>query len=143
MGLMLTNLPTSQRFDVAPTTQQMLGPFTVFCLIMNRTIGTGIFTQPVNVLRETGSSGVALAVWCLAGIVILCVVVCWLELGLSVPIYNIFWNGAWTKVSTPRSGGDKNYVRCCPSPSSNDTTVHVADPCFTRSSSTSSRGQGT
>lgn len=78
---------------------------------MNRTIGSGIFTQPVNVLFFTGSSGLALLLWCLDGVVILCVVACWIELALSVPIHSMLWNGRWTMVSTPRSGGDKNYVR--------------------------------
>ncbi|KAI9860210.1 MAG: hypothetical protein M1813_006320 [Trichoglossum hirsutum] len=99
-----------QRFDVAPTTRQLLGPFTVFCLIMNRTIASGIFTQPVNVLYGAGSSGVALVLWIFAGVIILCVVACWLELALTVPLHSIFRNGGWMRVSTPRSGGDKNYL---------------------------------
>jgi amino acid permease len=106
-----TDLAIPKRFDVSPTTKQLLGPFTVFCLIMNRTIASGIFTQPVNVLYWAGSSGVAVVLWFFAGVIILCVVACWLELALTVPLHSIFKNGSWIRVSAPRSGGDKNYVR--------------------------------
>jgi riboflavin transporter FmnP len=105
------DLAILKRFDVAPTTKQYLSPFTVLCLIMNRTIASDIFAQPVNVLYGTGGSGIALVFWCFAGVIILCVVACWLELALTIPLYTIFKNGSWTRVSTPRSGGDKNYVR--------------------------------
>jgi amino acid permease len=105
------DLAIPKRFDVAPTTKQRLSPFTVFCLIMNRTIASGIFQQPVNVLFGAGSSGVAVVLWCFAGVIILCVVACWLELALTIPIHSIINDGSWIRVSTPRSGGDKNYVQ--------------------------------
>src|SRR5690348_17254123 len=41
-------LATPQLYDVSPTTSQRLGPFSVFSLIMNRTIAAGIFAQPVT-----------------------------------------------------------------------------------------------
>jgi amino acid transporter len=99
-----------KRFDVSPTSMQQLGWFTVICLILNRTIGTGIFVQPVNVLTLTGSSGVALLLWCVAGLIVFCIVLSWLELALTIPLHYIFHNGSWERYSTPRSGGDKNYV---------------------------------
>lgn len=97
-------------YDVAPTTSQRLGFFTVFCLIMNRIIGSGIFAQPVNVLLYAGSSGLAIVLWIIAGLIVLSITVCWLEVGMSVPFYNILHNREWLRRSAPRSGGDKNYV---------------------------------
>ncbi|KAK4183373.1 amino acid/polyamine transporter I [Podospora australis] len=99
-----------QRFDVAPTRKQLLSPFTVFCLVINRTIASGIFTQPVNVLRFTGSSGVSLLIWVAGGGIIICVVATWIELALTIPIHYIFREGNWQRVSSPRNGGDKNYL---------------------------------
>ncbi|KAK3369320.1 amino acid/polyamine transporter I [Lasiosphaeria ovina] len=77
---------------------------------MNRTIASGIFTQPVNVLRGAGSSGVALLLWVVAGLIILCIVTGWIELALTIPLHYIFRNGNWMRISAPRSGGDKNYL---------------------------------
>lgn len=99
-----------ERFDVAPTKKQLLSPFTVFCLVLNRTIGSGIFAQPVNILRLTGSAGVAIVVWIAAGLIILCIVASWMELALTIPLHYIFRDGSWQRVSAPRNGGDKNYV---------------------------------
>jgi hypothetical protein len=83
----------------------------VAALILNRTIGTGIFAQPINILELTGSSGVAIALWGAGGLLVTCVLLCWLELGMTVPIFNyVDEDGISMKVSTPRSGGDKNFV---------------------------------
>ncbi len=106
----LHRISISQRFDVAPTRKQLFSRFTVFCLVINRTIASGIFTQPVRVLQLAGSSGVALVIWIAAGIIILCVVESWIELALTIPIHYIFRDGGWQRVSSPRNGGDKNYV---------------------------------
>ncbi|KAK0619663.1 amino acid permease-domain-containing protein, partial [Immersiella caudata] len=79
-------------------------------LVINRTIASGIFTQPVNVLRLAGSSGQAILLWIVAGVIILCVVASWIELALTVPIHYIFHEGRWQRLSAPRNGGDKNYL---------------------------------
>lgn len=79
---------------------------------MNRTIGSGIFTVPPKVLGGTGSIGGALLVWAASGIIVLCGALCWLELGMTIPIHTISENGRTVRVSAPRSGGEKNYVRC-------------------------------
>ncbi|KAK3934215.1 amino acid transporter [Diplogelasinospora grovesii] len=100
----------NNRFHIAPTNKQLLGRTAVVCLILNRTIGSGIFAQPVNILAYSGSSGGAILIWFSAGVIILCVLACWLELGLNVPFYNIVIDGIRKRVSTPRSGGDKNYL---------------------------------
>lgn len=101
-----------QRFDISPKNRHLLGSFTVFCLIMNRTIGSGIFTVPPKVLSGTGSVGGALMLWFASGIIVLCGMLCWLELGLTIPMYIIHENGVLKRVSAPRNGGEKNYVRC-------------------------------
>lgn len=98
--------------DLSPTSAQRLSPFTVGCLILNRTIGTGIFAQPSNILALTGSAGVSIALWGAGGLIVLCILLCWLELGMTVPLFSyVDEDGTPTVVSTPRSGGDKNFVR--------------------------------
>jgi hypothetical protein len=79
---------------------------------MNRTIGSGIFTVPPKVLVGTGSVGGALILWFASGIIVLCGVLCWLELGLTIPMHTVYENGDPKRVSAPRNGGEKNYVRC-------------------------------
>lgn len=81
---------------------------------MNRTIGSGIFTVPPKVLSGTGSVGASLLLWLAGGIIILCAVLSWLELGLTIPMHTVYENGQPVKRSAPRSGGEKNYVRCFP-----------------------------
>ena len=95
---------------MSPTTSQRLGPFSVFCLIINRTIASGIFANPVTVLESAGSPGLAVILWIVAGLTVYAITVCWLELGMSVPFYDVRNGTAWTRQSAPRSGGDKNYL---------------------------------
>lgn len=83
----------------------------MFCLIINRTIASGIFTQPINVLNLTGSAGISLVLWFAGGVIVTCVVATWIEFALTVPLHYIFRNGVMQRVSAPRNGGDKNYVR--------------------------------
>jgi len=75
---------------------------------LNRTIGTGIFAQPSNVLYLVQSPAVAVILWFVGGLIILCITLSWLELGLSVPYHWI--QSAGDFFPTPRSGGDKNYL---------------------------------
>ena len=77
---------------------------------MNRTIGSGIFTVPPKVLAGTGSVGASLLLWLAGGVIIFCAVLCWLELGLTIPRHTVYENGVPRRVSAPRSGGEKNYV---------------------------------
>ncbi|KAK3337618.1 amino acid permease-domain-containing protein [Cercophora scortea] len=100
----------SGRIQVTPTLARRLGRFDVMCLVWNRTIGTRIFTQPVNVLFLTGSSGVAILLWVVGGLIVFAMAVSWLEFALTVPIFSISRNGETRDFSTPRSGGDKNYL---------------------------------
>ena len=85
---------------------QRISRYTLICLVLNRTIGSGIFVQPANVLFYTKSGGIALLIWVVAGLVSAALMLCWLEMGLSIPY--IQQNGG--RYPTPRSGGDKNYV---------------------------------
>ncbi|OCK75207.1 amino acid transporter [Lepidopterella palustris CBS 459.81] len=101
---------TFQRFDLSPTTTQLLGAFDIICLVLNRTIGSGIFTVPPKVLAGTGSIGASLLLWLFGGIIILCAVLCWLELGLTIPMHTLIERGRPVRVSAPRSGGEKNYL---------------------------------
>lgn len=48
--------------------------------------------------------------WFVGGIIALCGLMCWLELGLTIPFHNVREADGLKKVSTPRSGGEKNYV---------------------------------
>lgn len=77
---------------------------------MNRTIAAGIFANPVTVLASAGSPGLAVILWIVAGLTVYAIMVCWLELGMSVPFYDVRNGTTWIRQSTPRSGGDKNYL---------------------------------
>lgn len=100
-----------QRIDIAPATSQLLGPFTIVCLVLNRTIGSGIFTIPPKILAGAGSVGGAILIWTFSGLIVICGTLCWLELGLSIPFHKVeAENGEVREVSAPRSGGEKNFV---------------------------------
>ncbi|KAM7196199.1 amino acid transporter [Rhypophila sp. PSN 637] len=94
-------------FNAYPVNRNLLSQFTVFCLILNRTIGSGIFAQPYNVVSGAGSSGLALVIWVLAPLVCLCQAACWTEMALSIPRAR---DVDGSIVATPKSGGDKNYL---------------------------------
>jgi hypothetical protein len=89
---------------------QLLGTFDIICLVLNRTIGSGIFTVPPKILAGMGSIGASLLLWLLGGLIILCAVLCWLELGLPLPMHTVRQGDELVKVSAPRSGGEKNYA---------------------------------
>jgi hypothetical protein len=80
-------------------------------MVLNRTIGSGIFTVPPKILSGTGSVGGALLIWAFSGVIVICGSLCWLELGLSIPFHKIRQaDGEIKKVSAPRSGGEKIFV---------------------------------
>ena len=62
--------------------------------------------MPAIVLKGTGNVGVSLLLWVVGAIVATCGVLVWLEMGLSVPRFDVHGS----EVSVPRSGGEKNYV---------------------------------
>ncbi|KAK4209512.1 amino acid/polyamine transporter I [Rhypophila decipiens] len=63
-------------------------------LILNKMIGTGIFSTPSSIFAATGSVGISLLLWVIGGILTFCGLSVWLEYGLAIP----------------RSGGEKNYL---------------------------------
>ncbi|KAI1177036.1 amino acid/polyamine transporter I [Nemania sp. FL0916] len=63
-------------------------------LILNKMIGTGIFSTPSSIFAATGSVGVSLFLWVIGGFLTFCGLSVWLEFGLAIP----------------RSGGEKNYL---------------------------------
>ncbi|KAI1432538.1 amino acid transporter [Xylaria sp. CBS 124048] len=63
-------------------------------LILNKMIGTGIFSTPSSVFAATGSVGVSIMLWVIGGLLTFCGLSVWLEFGLAIP----------------RSGGEKNYL---------------------------------
>ena len=64
--------------------QRRLGLFNGVALIVGTIVGSGIFVSPKGVLRETGSVGVALIVWGVAGILCLLGALCFAELGTCI-----------------------------------------------------------
>ncbi|KAK1758845.1 high-affinity methionine permease [Echria macrotheca] len=63
-------------------------------LILNKMIGTGIFSTPSGIFAATGSVGISLMLWVIGGVLTFCGLSVWLEYGLAIP----------------RSGGEKNYL---------------------------------
>ncbi|CAF9934066.1 MAG: hypothetical protein ALECFALPRED_005836 [Alectoria fallacina] len=97
-----------------------LGPVTVICMILNRTVGSGIYVSPAIVLKSTGSVGASLLLWSVGPVVAISALLCWLELGLSIPKFRVPNKDATelhhegegeTKLeNVPSSGGEKNYL---------------------------------
>ncbi|KAF2010625.1 amino acid transporter [Aaosphaeria arxii CBS 175.79] len=63
-------------------------------LILNKMIGTGIFSTPSGIFAATGSVGVCLFLWIIGGILTFAGLSVFMEFGLAIP----------------RSGGEKNYL---------------------------------
>lgn len=97
-----------------------LGPVTVICMILNRTVGSGIYVSPAIILKSTGSVGASLLLWSVGPVVTISALLCWLELGLSIPKFGVpntgsteprHQSGGGTKLeNVPSSGGEKNYL---------------------------------
>lgn len=94
------------RKEYAPSKQDKIKSFTVACLILNRSIGSGIFATPANIIRGTNSIGISLLFWSLGGLLAFCGTLVWLEFGLSIPREHVEGKDR----AVPRSGGEKNYV---------------------------------
>ena len=71
-------------------------------------------------LKSTGSVGASLLLWSVGPVVAISALLCWLELGLSIPKFEIpntdsteshhEGEGETKEENVPRSGGEKNYV---------------------------------
>jgi amino acid transporter len=98
--------PQSRKIYTPPDKQKIHWS-TVGFLILNRTIGSGIFVSSASVLQNTRSPGVSLIFWAIGGLLTLCAVLVWLEFGLSTPVKRV---AGGIVQCVPRSGGEKNYV---------------------------------
>ena len=82
--------------------------------------GSGIYVSPAIVIKSTGSVGASLLLWSVGPVVAISALLCWLELGLSIPKFEIpntsHQEGEAKKKeeNVPRSGGEKNYVSYIP-----------------------------
>ncbi|KAH6889656.1 amino acid permease-domain-containing protein [Thelonectria olida] len=63
-------------------------------LILNKMIGTGIFSTPSSIFAATGSVGISLFLWVIGGLLTFFGLSVFLEFGLAIPL----------------SGGEKNYL---------------------------------
>lgn len=90
----------------SPPKQYRLGFISVYCIIINKMIGTGIFDTPTTIMHDTKSVGFTLIFWLLGSIATLAGTFVFIEYGLSVPRWE--FNGQ--KIFTPRSGGEFNYL---------------------------------
>ncbi|KAL8816447.1 MAG: hypothetical protein Q9223_004542, partial [Gallowayella weberi] len=101
-----------------PSDSQKLGPFTVICTILNRTIGSGIFVTPALVLKSTASVGASLLLWSFGTVIGMSALLVWLEFGLSIPKFELpnrddsdtIIEGGTSLQCVPRNGGEKNYL---------------------------------
>ncbi|KAK4142327.1 amino acid permease-domain-containing protein [Dichotomopilus funicola] len=81
--------------DSAPnSSRRKIGAAGTVFLILNKMIGTGIFSTPSGIFAATGSVGITLSMWAVAGLLTLSGLSVFLEFGLAIP----------------RSGGEKNYL---------------------------------
>lgn len=71
-----------------------LGLTSAVFLILNRMIGTGVFSIPSSIYQLTGSVGWSLVLWICGGLIACCGFSVYLEYGLQMPF----------------SGGEKNYL---------------------------------
>ena len=100
--------PLHQRLDISPSNNVKIGKWTIVALILNRTIGSGIFLTPHRILAGTGCVGGALFLWVLGALFSMCALYVWLECGLSMPQRTV--RGETEPRGVPRSGGEKNFV---------------------------------
>ncbi|EDO38377.1 predicted protein [Nematostella vectensis] len=68
------------------TLKRSLGVPTGVSLLVGIIIGSGIFATPKWVMVYSGSVGLSLVVWCLGGLISLFGSLCYIELGLMIPV---------------------------------------------------------
>ncbi|KAI5813458.1 amino acid permease-domain-containing protein [Pyronema omphalodes] len=89
---------------------EKLGMFDTAGLVINRMIGSGIFSTPGTILIGTGSVGVAMMFWITGAFIAFAGLCVYLELGLTIPRRRIGEGANRRDVFVPRSGGEKNYL---------------------------------
>jgi amino acid transporter len=70
--------------------------------------GTGIFDNPSTIMLDTRSVGITLIFWLLGSIATLAGTLVFIEYGLTIPRWSV--SASDTKIFTPRSGGEFNYL---------------------------------
>ncbi|KAH3687369.1 hypothetical protein WICPIJ_001646 [Wickerhamomyces pijperi] len=86
-------LPTTSHTH--PVHVPHLGVAAVMALIINKIIGTGIFSIPSLIYEKSGSVGISLLLWLLGGVITFSGLSVYLEFGLELP----------------HNGGEKNYLQ--------------------------------
>ncbi|CCH46044.1 Y+L amino acid transporter [Wickerhamomyces ciferrii] len=86
---------SDQQHQHTQHTQPHLGVFACMSLIINKMIGTGIFSTPSLIFSLSGNIGTSLILWGIGGIITFCGLSVYLEFGLELP----------------KSGGEKNYLQ--------------------------------
>lgn len=71
-----------------------LGVLSTVFLLLNKMVGTGIFSIPSSIYLLTGSVGASILLWTIGGIIAFCGFSVYLEFGLKIP----------------KSGAEKNYL---------------------------------
>lgn len=77
------------------TIEPHLGTSAVMALIINKMIGTGIFSTPSLIFALSGNIGTCLILWIFGGLITFCGLSVYLEFGLNIPL----------------NGGEKNYLQ--------------------------------
>lgn len=85
---------TESQISLPHDDPEKLGVFSSSLLMLNKMIGTGIFSVPSSVYALTGSVGGSICLWLLGGLAASAGLSVYTEFGLKIP----------------QSGGDKNYL---------------------------------
>ena len=86
---------TTEEYSYVIPEDRKLGFWSTSFLIVNRMVGTGIFSTPSTIMQATDSVGASMLFWVLGGAMSLCGLFVYMEMGTALP----------------RSGGEKVYVR--------------------------------
>ncbi|QKX63426.1 uncharacterized protein TRUGW13939_10596 [Talaromyces rugulosus] len=89
--------------------EREIGVFGAVSLIVNKIIGAGIFSTPSTIFKLSGSVGMSLILWLIAGFISTCGAMVMLEFGSAIP----------------RSGGIKVYLERSFSPKLLQTCVYL------------------
>lgn len=91
-----------------PTEKSGLGWYSVSCLVFNRMIGSGVFNSSGVIFHNAQSVGIAMMLWFLGAVVAISGIVLYIELGLTIPRYQL--GEGKEKTPVVQSGGELPYV---------------------------------
>ncbi|KAB8229493.1 amino acid/polyamine transporter I [Aspergillus alliaceus] len=89
--------------------ERQIGVFGAISLIVNKIVGAGIFSTPATIFKLSGSVGMSLMLWIVAGMISTCGALVMLEFGTGIP----------------RSGGIKIYLERSFSPKLLQTCIYL------------------